>query len=96
MVSLLNDPNCASPANVDAGVLYRNDPTAYEERVRAQVRASHVNIPSDLVLPLQGAIVVSYNVESDLIVQTSPVEEMDDDFWYDDDEEDEEEDDDDD
>jgi ubiquitin-protein ligase len=35
--SLLNDPNPDSPANCDAGKLYRNDRFAYNEKVRSDV-----------------------------------------------------------
>jgi ubiquitin-conjugating enzyme E2 G1 len=34
VISMLNDPNTDSPANIDAGVEFRNDRKAYESRVR--------------------------------------------------------------
>ncbi|KAJ3301239.1 hypothetical protein HDV03_001178 [Kappamyces sp. JEL0829] len=52
VVSLLNDPNTSSPANVDAGVLYRNDREAYEAIVKQQVERSKRDIPPDLVIPV--------------------------------------------
>lgn len=40
IISLLNDPNIESPANVDAAKLYRDDFVAYKKRVRLSVRRS--------------------------------------------------------
>ncbi|KAL3899017.1 MAG: hypothetical protein SGCHY_002337, partial [Lobulomycetales sp.] len=48
IISLINDPNCSSPANVDAGVMYRNNPDEYKAIVRRQVEASKKDIPEDL------------------------------------------------
>ena len=31
---LLTNPNCDAPANVDAAVMYRNNPKEYEKKVR--------------------------------------------------------------
>lgn len=39
--SLLDDPNIASPANVDAAKLYRDDLRAYKRRVRKMVAAMY-------------------------------------------------------
>jgi ubiquitin-conjugating enzyme E2 R len=50
VISLINDPNCSSPANVDAGVLYRNDREAFDAIARRQVEASKKNIPEGLDL----------------------------------------------
>ncbi|KAJ3133397.1 ribose-phosphate pyrophosphokinase, partial [Physocladia obscura] len=55
VVSLLNDPNVSSPANVDAGVLFRNDRSAYEKKVKEQVELSKKDIPSDLEMPKSAA-----------------------------------------
>ena len=35
---MLSEPNYESPANIDASVERRNDPTAYRRRIRALVR----------------------------------------------------------
>lgn len=35
---MLNDPNCDSPANIDAGVQYRNDRKGWEAKVRKLVQ----------------------------------------------------------
>lgn len=40
VLSMLNDPNCDSPANVEAAKLYKSDFEAYRKRVRAVVRRS--------------------------------------------------------
>eukprot|EP00798_Chlamydomonas_sp_ICE-L_P023757 gene23754-9315_t len=38
--SLLTDPNCASPANPEAALLYNSDRTAYNRRVRRLAQKS--------------------------------------------------------
>ncbi len=38
--SMLSEPNCDSPANVDASVQYKTDPAAYKKAVREVVRRS--------------------------------------------------------
>jgi ubiquitin-conjugating enzyme E2 G1 len=40
VISMLNEPNCDSPANIDAGVHLRNDKEAYKKKVRALVLKS--------------------------------------------------------
>jgi len=40
IISLFNEPNCDSPANVDAGRLYRDNKVAYANEVRKCVRKS--------------------------------------------------------
>jgi ubiquitin-conjugating enzyme E2 G1 len=37
VISMLNDPNCDSPANIDAGVMFRNTPDKYKQKVRQLV-----------------------------------------------------------
>ena len=34
VISMLNDPNIDSPANLDASVMFRDDPKEYKKRVR--------------------------------------------------------------
>ncbi|KAI0004024.1 ubiquitin-conjugating enzyme/RWD-like protein [Xylariaceae sp. FL0662B] len=48
---LLDDPEINSPANVDAGVLYRDDRAAYNEKAREIVEKSKADIPNDFVMP---------------------------------------------
>ncbi|OAJ39352.1 hypothetical protein BDEG_23205 [Batrachochytrium dendrobatidis JEL423] len=80
VVSLLNDPNCSSPANVDAGVMYRQDHDQYCLAVKNQVEISRRDIPDGYELPTSDE---HYAVRK-------PVENTieDEDFWYDEDEED--------
>ncbi|KAF2128578.1 ubiquitin-protein ligase [Dothidotthia symphoricarpi CBS 119687] len=51
IMSLLDDAETASPANVDAGVMLRNKPEQYKELVRKDMEASKQDIPSDYVMP---------------------------------------------
>lgn len=51
VLSLLDDAEVSSPANVDAGVLLRNDPAAYQDRVRQDRDKSKEDIPKDFVMP---------------------------------------------
>ncbi len=37
VISMLADPNCDSPANIDAGVMCRNNPEEYKKKVRRLV-----------------------------------------------------------
>ncbi len=40
VVSMLNDPNASSPANIDAGVQFRNDRKGYDTKVKRLVLKS--------------------------------------------------------
>jgi len=40
VISMLNDPNDESPANLDAAVMWRNDRPAFKKKVRQTVRKS--------------------------------------------------------
>jgi ubiquitin-conjugating enzyme E2 R len=51
VLSLLDDPECSSPANVDAGVLLRKSPEEYNKRVKEDVQASMADIPEGFVMP---------------------------------------------
>ncbi|KAL1862552.1 hypothetical protein Daus18300_008511 [Diaporthe australafricana] len=48
---LLDDPEINSPANVDAGVMYRDHRKTYNERARKTVGDSQKDIPKDFVMP---------------------------------------------
>lgn len=75
ILSLLDDAEISSPANVDASVQFRDDKEAYKERVQQDVEASKKDIPEGFVLPTHES--------------TKPVvEKLDDDFWNDSDAED--------
>lgn len=51
ILSLLDDAEVSSPANVDAGVMLRNKPTEYRERVGKDLEESKKDIPADFVMP---------------------------------------------
>ena len=40
VISMLNDPNIESPANLDASVEYRDDRETYEKKVKKLTQAS--------------------------------------------------------
>jgi ubiquitin-conjugating enzyme E2 R len=75
ILSLLDDGEISSPANVDASVMLRDDKEAFKARVRQDVEASRKDIPEGFVMPTHES--------------TKPVvEKIDDDFWNDSDGED--------
>lgn len=51
ILSLLEDPEVSSPANVDAGVMLRRKPAQYAEMVKKDTRASKNDIPHGFVMP---------------------------------------------
>jgi len=66
---LLDDPEVSSPANVDAGVLYRNDRESYNRKAAETVEISKKDIPKDFVMPTT-------------IIEAPPAKAIDDDdFW---------------
>ncbi|GAA5808335.1 hypothetical protein MFLAVUS_001725 [Mucor flavus] len=73
IISLLADPNCSSPANVDAGVAYRKNRDAFDSIVKKQVEASKRDIPSGFKMPKS---------EQDFMPTAPPEIEEDDNFWY--------------
>ena len=40
VISMLNDPNCDSPANIDASIMFKNKPEEYKKKVRQLVLKS--------------------------------------------------------
>ena len=73
IVSLLDDAECSSPANVDAGVMLRKQPNQFKELVKADVEASKKDVPEGFVMPESGVGAVH-----------QPEKHHDDrDFWYD-------------
>lgn len=66
---LLDDPEINSPANVDAGVMYRDNRTAYNKKAREAVERSKKDIPEGFEPP------ISFEVAP------PPKPEDDDDFW---------------
>jgi ubiquitin-conjugating enzyme E2 R len=51
ILSLLDDAEVSSPANVDAGVMLRNAPALYKEMVKKDLELSKQDIPADFVMP---------------------------------------------
>lgn len=51
LMSLLNDPNCASPANVDASVEWRNHREAFKNRCHKLVEKANRERPANVVIP---------------------------------------------
>jgi ubiquitin-conjugating enzyme E2 R len=51
ILSLLDDAETSSPANVDAGVMLRNAPEAYRDMVKKDTEASKQDIPVGFVMP---------------------------------------------
>lgn len=51
ILSLLDDAECSSPANVDAGVQLRNDPDGYKTRVAEDREKSKQDIPAGFEMP---------------------------------------------
>ena len=48
---LLDDPEISSPANVDAGVMYRDNKAQYNEKAQDAVAASKKDIPEGFAMP---------------------------------------------
>jgi ubiquitin-conjugating enzyme E2 R len=73
---LLDDPEISSPANVDAGVMYRDNRSQYNEKAKEAVEASKKDIPAGYIVPTT--------------LETAPPAKIDDndDFWADSDAED--------
>ena len=51
ILSLLDDPEVSSPANVDAGVMLRNSPEAYKARLKQDRDESKKDIPEGFQMP---------------------------------------------
>jgi len=73
---LLDDPEVSSPANVDAGVMYRNDRKQYNQNAKNAVEASKRDIPEGFIMPTTVSATPPAKIEND------------DDFWAESDAED--------
>jgi ubiquitin-conjugating enzyme E2 R len=51
VLSLLDDPEVSSPANVDAGVMLRNKPEEYKQLVKRDLDISKGDIPKGFMMP---------------------------------------------
>lgn len=91
ILSLLDDPECSSPANVDASVQCRDHNDQYKERVKEDVIASKKDIPEGFVMPthestkppLEEKVDDNFWVDSD--AEELDFDDDDDDFDFDDD-----------
>ena len=81
IISLLDDAECSSPANVDAGILLRKNPPEFKKRVSTDVESSKQDIPAGFVMPTH---------ESTVKIPTA-IKDDDPAFWVDSDDEEEEE-----
>lgn len=80
IVSLLEDPNISSPANVDAAVDYRKNPDQYKQRVKMEVERSKQDIPQGFVMPTSDSAYVSKVGKRE---EPEETKDMADNFWYD-------------
>lgn len=103
IVSLLEDPNISSPANVDAAVDYRKNPEQYKQRVKMEVERSKQDIPQGFIMPssdiaylssrqtsTNGKIIETDTNNNTITNQnsiTNKTNNLGDNFWYDSDEE---------
>jgi len=69
ILSLLDDAEVSSPANVDAGVMLRTDPDMFRSIVKSNVEASKAHRPATFEMPTQDT------------PAREVVEKEDDDFW---------------
>lgn len=84
IISLLEDPNISSPANIDASVEFRKNPEAYKKKVLQEVERLKADIPEDYVMPESELHAYGHGHSHNKDAEQEPVDE---DFWYDSDEE---------
>lgn len=84
IISLLEDPNISSPANIDASVELRKNPEAYKKKVLQEVERSKTDIPEDFIMPELELYAFGNNSSHNKENDHDPVDE---DFWYDSEEE---------
>lgn len=63
IVSLLEDPNISSPANVDAAVDYRKNPDQYKQRVKMEVERSKQDMPTGFIMPTSESAYLSSSAQ---------------------------------
>ena len=83
IISLLDDAECSSPANVDAGVLLRKSPELYRARVREDVEKSKQDIPAGFVMP---TAMYDEDAAGKALEKTVSIDDQE--FWVDSDEDD--------
>ncbi|KAJ5958250.1 Ubiquitin carrier protein, partial [Penicillium vulpinum] len=74
ILSLLDDAEPSSPANVDAAVIFRKDPDLYRRIAKADVQKSKLDIPDGFEMPTHASTVREPVEKEDM---------EDDDFWAD-------------
>lgn len=84
IISLLEDPNVSSPANIDASVELRKNPNAYKKKVLQEVERSKTDIPEDFIMPESEFHAYASTLA---VARDHEHEPVDEDFWYDSDEE---------
>jgi len=72
IISLLDDAECSSPANVDASKMLRDNPEEYKRIVLEDVKKSKHGIPEGFVMP-----------DHHVTMPNQPEKHDDHDFWYD-------------
>ncbi|TID30649.1 hypothetical protein CANINC_000804 [Pichia inconspicua] len=65
IISLLDDPNIQSPANIEASNLWRDNREAYNAQVKKFVERSQQNIPSDFEVPSDNVFLNTGNQEEE-------------------------------
>lgn len=80
IISILDDPNILSPANIEASNLWRDNREAYNANVKKFTERTHIYIPED------------FDVPSDKVVVGTALQEEEDEWYFDDDSDDEDED----
>src|ERR1700761_9427938 len=71
ILSLLDDAEISSPANVDASVMFRDNKEEFTARVQKDVEASKKDIPEGFIMPTHES------------TKPKVEEKIDDDFWQD-------------
>lgn len=90
IVSLLEDPNISSPANVDAAVDFRKNPEQYKQRVKMEVERSKQDIPPGFEMPTSDTAYLSQHKNENPHDQHQNQRDISENFWYDSDLEDDE------
>ena len=88
ILSLLDDPNISSPANVEASVCYKKQRDVYVEKVKSDVKKSRERMPADITLPTLDDVTKSLKPTKDENIEENEGW-WEDDFYDDDDDEDE-------
>lgn len=85
IISLLEDPNIDSPANIDALLELRKNPEAYKKKVLQEVQRSKNDIPQDYIMPESELLAYANTSAANRdLFEHEPVDE---DFWYESEEE---------